>query len=107
LIRAGAITLYREEMKTGTGKYKESYERRAKLMNMLKPYGISRYQLTSLHNPAKGKMRFGEKEHTVPFYVSFDRTNVFKYRGRFYDASRMPASKRSQIIKLMKEGELK
>jgi hypothetical protein len=43
----------------------------------------------------------------VPFYVSFDRTNVFKYRGRFYDASRMPASKRSQIIKLMKEGELK
>jgi len=88
-------------MKTGTGKYKEFYEKRAKLMNMLKPYGISRYQLVALHNPAKGKMKFGEKEHTVPFYVSFDKSKVFEYGGRLYDASRMPAAKRKQIARMM------
>jgi hypothetical protein len=88
-------------MKLSNGKYKESYDKRVKLMDMLKPYGISRYQMIALHNPAKGKMKFGEKEHTVPFYVAFDKTKVFKYRGRFYDASKMPASKRSQIMRMM------
>jgi len=92
-------------MKTGTGKYKESYEKRAKLMNMLKPYGISRYQLQALHNPSKEtvkmhKARSGET-HIVPLYVSFNNTKVFKYRGRLYDASKMPASKRSQIMRMM------
>jgi hypothetical protein len=92
-------------MKTGTGKYRESYEKRAKLMNMLKPYGISKYQLQALHNPAKGtvkmhKARRGDT-HVVPLFVSFNKAKVFEYRGRLYDASKMPASKRSQIMRLM------
>jgi len=70
-------------------------------MDLLKPYGISRYQLIALHNPAKGKMKFSDKEHIVLFYVSYNKDKVFKYKGRLYDASRMTVAKRNQIARLM------
>jgi hypothetical protein len=95
-------------MKPYQGKHKESLEKRSKLMDLLKPYGISVYQLKSLHNPAKGKMtmRFyqdaSSESHVVPFYVSYDKTKVFKYKGRLYDASKMTVAKRSQIMRMMK-----
>jgi hypothetical protein len=68
-------------------KYKKSYDKRTKLMDLLRPYGISRYQVQGFHNPAKGTMimNFGadsrDEDHIVPFYVGYDKTKVFEYRG--------------------------
>jgi hypothetical protein len=88
------------------GKHKASLDKRTKLLNLLKPHEVSRYQLQSKHNPDKTKVRmiFGDNEgesHVVPFYVRRDNAKIFKYRGRLYDASKMTANVKKKILRLM------
>lgn len=88
------------------GKHKESFDKRAKLMNLLKPYEVTKSQLASLHNPSKGKVKFKSvlgkaKSHVVPFHVPFDKSKVFEYRGRLYDASKMTVNTKKEILGLM------
>jgi hypothetical protein len=89
------------------GRHKESFEKRNELMNMLAPYSISEYQLRSLHNPAKGTVKFNDKasdkSHVVKFFVSRDRNQIFKYKGRLYNALAMKARDKKKILELMEE----
>ena len=89
------------------GKYRESFDKRTKLMDLLRPYEISQYKLHSEHNPSQiaVPMGFGrsvtDELHVVPYYVPFNKTEVFKYRGHLYDASMMTTKDRNKILKLM------
>lgn len=90
-----------------SGRHRESFEKRNELMNMLKPYSISEYQLRSLHNPAKGTVKFREtgpdKSHVVKFFVQNDKSKIFKYRGRLYNAALMNSETKKKILRLMEE----
>ncbi len=89
------------------GKYREEFDSRTQVLNLLRPYAVYKSQLYGKHNPSKKgvPMGFGrqtkDSEHIVKYYVGMDKSKLFKYRGRLYDASRMPASVRNKIAKLM------
>jgi hypothetical protein len=89
------------------GRHKESFEKRNELMNMLAPYSISEYQLRSLHNPAKGTVKFNDKasdkSHVVKFFVSQDKNEIFKYKDRLYNGSRMNSDTKKKVLRLMEE----
>jgi hypothetical protein len=90
-----------------SGRYQESFEKRNELMNMLAPYAVSEYQLRSLHNPAKGTVKFNDKasdkSHVVKFFVSQDKNEIFKYKGRLYNGSRMNSDTKKKVLRLMEE----
>lgn len=77
------------------GKYKPEFEQRRSIDDALAPYQVGQHQINSQVNPAlPPNMGFGanapDNEHVVDNYVPFDKTNVFQYKGKLYDASKIP-----------------
>jgi hypothetical protein len=90
----------------GAGRHKESFDKRTELSNLLKPHERSEHTLNTHVNPFKSPpMGFGRKappeEHLVPYRVPYDKTKMFKFRGRKYDASRMTPQEIDKILGLM------
>ena len=90
-----------------SGKHRESFEKRAELMNLLGLYAVSEGQLRSLHNPSKGTVKFNDnapdKSHVVKLFVPQDKSKIFKYKGRLYNAARMKVSDKKKILELMED----
>jgi hypothetical protein len=90
------------------GKYKPEFDLRTEVSNILAPHQISRQHLRSEVNPHKAPpMGFGQKtedkEHIVPYRVPYNKTNVFKYRGRLYDADKMTEEEWNKLLDLIEQ----
>jgi hypothetical protein len=89
-----------------SGKHKESFDKRENLMNTLRPHEVSEHTLNTHVNPFKSPpMGFGRKappeEYLVPYRVPYNKTKMFQFRGRKYDASKMTPQEIDKILGLM------